>query len=215
MSRLYREAEPAAPVSERAGSLSNKKRRNVTSAAAGEKAKNSDFIGYYDNLRNHSGTSIAPFCSNVTGHNDSHHVSLLYYSTVNEEESYRLLHVGVFLPFSTIEQSVHDEAFYSDATSAMLAAPHFNTASDDVLCEIRSPSCDVRLTLEFFDTQEWPIVSGRILKSGFIKKEQDCSSITPDVILGPRRSAVAVSTAVLANLHGIPVISHGAYLFTT
>ena len=168
-----------------------------------EMAKNTASISYYDDIRRHPDVTVAPLCPERPSENPSHVVRY----TV-DDESYRLINVGVFLPF-TSRGKLREEAFHSEATSVMLATHHFNTASKEILHRSRPESCDVRLTVEFFDTQESPMTSGRIINNDLLERDP-CDRDTVGVILGPRRSSVAVSIGVLANSNEIPVISHGA-----
>lgn len=188
-----------AKAEERREKSSLSKRRRME-----EHNENPARVDYYDVLRRHQDVEVAPMCNGTTSYQEASHV--VRYS--RGDESYRLLNIGVLLPFST-RGVLREQTFTADATSVMLAIHHFNTASREVLHHSRPESCDIRLTAEFFDTQASPIASGRLL-NGDLHKRSLCNRDTVGVVLGPKRSSVAVSASVLANTKHIPVISHAA-----
>jgi len=120
-------------------------------------------------------------------------------------------HLAVMLPFSQIPPGAPGRVpfphGYESAFAASLAAHHLNTGDGTVVPEVAGLNnrCNVRFTVEFFDTE---LSQSRAVKEviSILDRKPPLGRL-PSAFIGNTRSAVSMATSVVTGLAGYPQIS--------
>jgi gamma-aminobutyric acid type B receptor len=104
-----------------------------------------------------------------------------------------------------------DFGLYTEA-AGLLAILDFNNRNGSIVPNLttRLQDCNVRLTMEFQDTQFSPIEASRVLTQEVLLREHSLTSPQPISMIGATRSAVSAPLAVLGGIHELPLISYGS-----
>lgn len=123
-----------------------------------------------------------------------------------------LQHLATFLALTDDIDDLPDT--HGEAFAALLAMEHFNTRSDVFVPQLAyvDDTCpSLRFTMEFFDTEQSPIVAANYVINDLNKRPtNDPDRPVPTAIIGPDTSLVAAPVALMSNLAGRPVFSHSA-----
>jgi hypothetical protein len=167
--------------------------RSVVSAAASTTPLPPD---YFDRLRHNPNTTY----TNAASANDTNS-NLLWvhnnHQNNNETSSYRLADITTFLPFSS--NGVARYSVHNDAAVCLLAARHFNTQAED-------RECNIRLTLELWDTAFSPIETTRVFTQ-ILQRQPTLAAPLPAAVVGAYRSATTSPLAILTGVNDIPQVS--------
>jgi hypothetical protein len=153
---------------------------------------------YFDRLRHNPNTTYTAYTANDTNsnllwvHNHNHQNN-----NNNESSSYRLADITTFLPFSS--NGVARYGVHNDAAVCLLAARHFNTQAED-------RECNIRLTLELWDTAFSPIESTRVFTQ-ILQRQPTLAAPLPAAVVGAYRSATTSPLAILTGVNDIPQVS--------
>jgi hypothetical protein len=118
---------------------------------------------------NNNNNSSSP----VSSHYDLHSSSL--------PAAYRLIHVPCAFGFSqTIghERQVLDTSLFASAKAALVAQHHFNNRIDRITPQLQSKhldACNVRMTIDFYDTNRSPRTGAAIIHDTFPINQPPCS----------------------------------------
>ena len=123
-----------------------------------------------------------------------------------------LQHLAIFLALTDDLDDFPDT--HGEAVAALLAMEHFNTRNDVLvpqLADVDDTCPSLRFTMEFFDTQQSPIVAASYVINDLNERPvDDADRPVPTAIVGPDTSSVAAPVALMSNLVGRPVFSHSA-----
>uniref|UniRef100_A0A7S4K0L5 G-protein coupled receptors family 3 profile domain-containing protein n=1 Tax=Odontella aurita TaxID=265563 RepID=A0A7S4K0L5_9STRA len=115
----------------------------------------------------------------------------------------------------------------NEVASALLALRHFNEGVGDVIPEIAQVSrwCDIKFTMEFFDTRQSPIAASRAyindIHTKLVERKGPAANATsdahparrrpyPTALIGAPRSAVSAPLAILSGVHHLPQVSYAS-----
>lgn len=124
----------------------------------------------------------------------------------------RLCHLTSMLPTTSDGTSLQADFGLFTEAAGMLAMIDFNSRNDAIvpaLKRIRN-DCNVRLTMEFQDTQFSPIEASRVLTQDLLRREHSLVSPRPISMVGATRSAVTGPLAVLGGINDLPIVSYGS-----
>lgn len=161
-----------------------------------------DCLKYYDELRSSPENVLAQTTSS------SHVVRV----TDADNTTFRLCHLTSMLPSTNDGKSLQpDFGLYTEA-AGLLAILDFNNRNGSIVPNLttRLQDCNVRLTMEFQDTQFSPIEASRVLTQEVLLREHSLTSPQPISMIGATRSAVSAPLAVLGGIHELPLISYGS-----
>jgi Receptor family ligand binding region len=123
-----------------------------------------------------------------------------------DNTTFRLAELKTFLPFSN-GTDLSNLDTYNDAFVAMLAVWHFNNVNKSLLLTQEDlAGCDVRMTMELFDTQSSPIETTRVFTNVLRRPRSYVEPPTAGVI-GAFRSSESLPLAILTGINSIPQIS--------
>jgi hypothetical protein len=163
----------------------------------------SECLRFYDELRMSSSADVLAVTSS-----SSHVVR----TTVNGT-TYRLCHLASMLPSTYDGNNLQADFGLITEAAGMLAMIDFNNRNDAIVPELgtrRIKDCDVRLTMEFQDTQFSPIEACRILTQDILLRSHSLETPQPISMVGATRSAVTGPLAVLGGIHELPIVSYGS-----
>jgi hypothetical protein len=158
-------------------------------------------LRFYDELR------VSPANVLAATSSSSHVVR----TTVNGT-TYRLCHLASMLPSTYDGKNLQADFGLITEAAGMLAMIDFNIRSDAIVPDLlaRIKDCDVRLTMEFQDTQFSPIEASRILTQDILRRSHSLETPQPISMVGATRSAVTGPLAVLGGIHELPIVSYGS-----
>jgi hypothetical protein len=122
------------------------------------------------------------------------------------QSSLRLMHLAALLPLSNVGIPENNPRLVGAAKAGLMAAHDFNNRLDTVIPKLatRLGECNVKITIDFYDTMLSPLESARVL-SQHVHKQPFPYEAT--AVAGPWRSNDSAFAAVLNALRGIPQIS--------
>lgn len=145
-----------------------------------------------------------------------------------ETRKYDLRHFAAMISLDDGDDDSDKPININEAASALLALNHLNEGVGDVIPEIAEVSkwCDIKFTMEFFDTRQSPIVASRAYindirtrknwgaeegndggESGDGVEHPARRRPYPTALIGASRSAVSAPLAILSGVHHLPQVS--------
>eukprot|EP00567_Pseudictyota_dubia_P003457 CAMPEP_0197438754 /NCGR_PEP_ID=MMETSP1175-20131217/5665_1 /TAXON_ID=1003142 /ORGANISM="Triceratium dubium, Strain CCMP147" /LENGTH=980 /DNA_ID=CAMNT_0042968549 /DNA_START=108 /DNA_END=3050 /DNA_ORIENTATION=- len=172
---------------------------------------------HYDDLR----ASASPG-SNAGRRSDVVHVEGIDPHT-RETRAYEMRHFAAMIALEAGGEGDDNKPIViNELATALLALKHFNEGIGDVIPEISEVSqrCDVKFTMEFFDTRQSPFVASQAYINDILPREgddedkgNDASDHAsrqrpyPTALIGASRSAVSAPLAILSGVHDMPQVS--------
>jgi len=131
-------------------------------------------------------------------------------TTVNGT-TYRLCHLTSMLPSTYDGTNLQpDFGLYSEG-AGLLAMIDFNNRDESIVPDLaRIRDCNIRLTMEFQDTQFSPIEACRALTQDVLPRNHSLETPIPISMIGATRSAVTGTLAILGGVHDLPLVSYGS-----
>ena len=159
-------------------------------------------LRYYDELR------LSPEDVLAQTSSSSHVVRV----TDANGTTFRLCHLTSMLPSTNDGTNLQpDFGLYTEG-AGLLAMIDFNNRDESIVPNLKArlKDCDVRLTMEFQDTQFSPIEASRVLTQDILTREHSLTNPRPISMIGATRSAVTAPLAVLGGIHELPLVSYGS-----
>jgi hypothetical protein len=134
-------------------------------------------------------------------------------SANGEDDTVRLIHLSCAIGLSTRGGSASG-ALLTSAKAAMMAAFDFNERRETIVPGLRElltdedgKECDVRMTLDFYDTERTAVRGAAVLSEHIHRRD---FPYEPTAVVGAVRSAVSIPMAILNSMRGIPQISYAS-----
>lgn len=156
-------------------------------------------LRFYDELR------VSPANVLAATSSSSHVVRIV------NDKTYRLCHLASMLPSTYDGKNLQANFGLITEAAGMLAMIDFNNRNNEIVPDLaRIKDCNVRLTMEFQDTQFSPIEASRILTQDILLRSHSLETPQPISMVGATRSAVTGPLAVLGGIHELPIVSYGS-----
>lgn len=125
--------------------------------------------------------------------------------------THRLCHLASMLPSTYDGTNLQPDFGLFTEAAGLLAMIDFNARNDAIVPDLaRIKDCDVRLTMEFQDTQFSPIEASRVLTQDLLLRSHSLETPRPVSMVGATRSAVTGPLAVLGGISELPIVSYGS-----
>lgn len=164
-------------------------------------------FAFYDDLRRRlNRTSSLQNDLNVSSVDQEKGSSVIRVMFDGNQSSLRLMHLAALLPLSNVGIPGINPHLVGAAKACLMAVHDFNNRLETVIPKLatRLGECNVKITIDFYDTMLSPLQTARIL-SQHVHKQPFLYEAT--AVAGPWRSDESVLSAALNALRGIPQIS--------
>jgi Receptor family ligand binding region len=168
---------------------------------------------YFDKLRSSNNTDSDVLMSVTRGTNSS--VYKVVFAEEHATVTYRLVEIKGFLRFAS--QGEFIPALVNEAFATVLAMHHFNNMQerghpilgDQVTSDVALSNCDIRLTMELFDSQQSATLATQTFSS-VMRRPQSLQTPPATVVVGASISSETMPLAVYTGVNFIPQVSASA-----
>ena len=140
------------------------------------------------------------------------HASLLNEENGEDSDTFRLIHLPIMVGFS--QGNPVRSSVFASVQGALLAQQHFNRRSDSVVPNMRElltdengKECNLRMTLEFYDTARSPRTAAKLLSQNVFQRGFPYEA---SAIVGAVRSSVSLPMAILNTVKELPQVSYAS-----
>jgi len=123
----------------------------------------------------------------------------------------RLIHLAVMMGLTRyyVQPPIPLSFILPHAKAVIMAQHHFNNRIESVVPNLKAllAECDVRMTLDFYDSQSSPAIGTTLLVDHIYERSFPYQATA---MQGEVLSTVSVATAILNSLHRLPQISHAS-----